>query len=141
MIRRFVRLPILMMVVISALLAACFGPMENDISCEDFQQNPTTSETFELEVGKEFLVTLGSNAAAGGRWSYVIAIPSVVGQVNHEFLVPDESTSASGYDGTEVWSFEGLSEGKTEISFNNSYRKDEWSFSIIVDVGDYGFFW
>lgn len=145
MIRHVSRLGILTLGVFSAfLLTACGGGARTiEVKCDDFQQTSTVTREIEITIDETFEILLCSNPSTGFSWnSPLISDASLVGQVNHEFLAPQEDKP--GAPGKDKWSFRGTSKGNSEISIEYvrlgaSGVSAEWSFTISVTVVDHGF--
>ncbi|MFC2070002.1 protease inhibitor I42 family protein [Chloroflexota bacterium] len=109
-----------------------------EIACDDFIENPTsTRNEFNMEVGDKVYIELCSNPTTGFKWSYKMTGDSAVKEEDYDFEEPDGDTP--GTSGIETWTFEGVSEGTTEISMEYSQPWDggikrEWTYSITITV-------
>ncbi|MFC2035398.1 protease inhibitor I42 family protein [Chloroflexota bacterium] len=113
-----------------------------EITCDEFSANNHFSQGMEVRVGEEFEVKLCSNPTTGFKWSEdsQISDPTVLKQKNHEFVGPEsEPPPPPGTPGQEIWIFETLKQGTTEIYFKYSRpweggEKSEWTFTMNVSV-------
>jgi inhibitor of cysteine peptidase len=110
-----------------------------EISCDDFMENPTISRNdFEIEIGDKVYVELCSNPTTGFEWSYEMSGDIAVMEEDHDFEEPEDENIVGGA-GKEVWTFEGVDEGTTEIfmEYNQSWDggiKQEWTYRITITV-------
>lgn len=110
------------------------------VSCDDFGQQNNITKQLTVSSGSSFTVTLCSNATTGYSWSESAQIsdPTVVEQVNHETIAP-ENTGLVGAPGTEVWTFKALKKGTGNIDVQYSQpweggEKGAWTFNLSVTV-------
>ncbi len=94
----------------------------------------------EVQVGETFEVKLCSNPTTGFQWSEEaqISAPAVLQQEDHNFIGP-ESEPPPGTPGQEVWTFEALKQGSSEIYLEYSRpweggEKGEWTCTVNVIV-------
>jgi inhibitor of cysteine peptidase len=138
------RLLLLFVLVIPVFwLTACApssGTTSVNVACNDFNAQPDISKQLTVPAGSTFTVTLCSNATTGFQWSEsaLIGDTSVVEQVSHEFVSP-ENTGAVGAAGSEVWTFKTLKKGTTTIHMDYSRpweggEKGTWTFDLTVTV-------
>lgn len=82
----------------------------------DVLKQSVITQSITLAVGNTLLVKLGSNYSTPYRWApdAKIGDPSIVKQINHEFVQP--TSDALGAPGTEVWTFSALKSGTTTIT-------------------------
>lgn len=131
-------------VILVVALAACSVASEEisvDISCDDFAANKHVINEFELPVGNEIVVTLCSNPTTGFSWEpAVISDGAVLKEVSHEFIGPEsDPPPPPGTPGQEVWTFETVKSGVTEVSLQYSRpweggEKAEWTYNFTVTV-------
>lgn len=126
---------------IAVLLSSCIvtsHDMEVDISCDDFWEEPHgLSDDFKAEIGDKIAVKLCSNPTTGYRWKYETIGKIVLKEEDYDFEEPDEDVV--GADGKEVWTFEAIEQGTTEIRMEYSRpweggEKAEWTYTIYVTV-------
>ena len=129
------------MVAISLCLFAC-SPKEAslEVSCDDFMELQHISKEVEVCVDGSLTVTLCSNLTTGFQWSEVAQISdqTILQQTSHEF-VPPEAKGVEGAAGKEVWTFEALKKGTTDVSMEYSRpweggEKATWTFDLTVVV-------
>jgi len=133
-----------LMVILAVSLVACSPASEKisvDISCDDFTASKHVINEFELPVGGEIVVTLCSNPTTGFEWEpAVISDEAVLKQVSHEYIGPESDPPPPlGTPGQEVWTFETLKAGTTEVSMQYSRpweggEKGEWTYNFTVTV-------
>jgi inhibitor of cysteine peptidase len=122
-------------------LVAC-APAGNSVtvSCDDFGNQNNITRQLTVSSGSSFTITLCSNATTGFSWleSAQISDPTVLKQVNHERIAP-ESTGLVGAPGNEVWTFNALKKGTSNIDLQYSQpweggQKGAWTFKLAVTV-------
>jgi len=138
------KLKILTCLIVIALmlpLTSCFVTSKDthvDISCDEFREHPTSIRNdFTIEVGDKVYVELCSNPTTGFKWSYKMTGDSAVSEEDYDFEEPD--SKLTGASGIETWTFEGISEGNTEILMEYSQPWDggikrEWTYRITITV-------
>ncbi len=111
-----------------------------EVSIDEFMKVKYISKQVEVPVGGVLTVTLGSNPTTGFKWSESanISDPTVVEQSEHKFVSP-EAEGIAGAPGKEVWTFEALKKGTTEVSMDYSRpweggEKGEWTFKLTAVV-------
>ena len=126
---------------ISVLLSSCIvtsHDWEADISCDDFWEEPDSlSNDFTVEIGDKITVKLCSNPSTGFKWEYETIGETVLKEEDYDFEEPD--SDIVGADGKEVWTFEAIKRGTTEIRMEYSRpweggEKAEWTYTIYVTV-------
>ena len=83
------------------------------------------AKTIDVELCKEFAVTLESNKTTGFGWDIAAPIDEkVIKFTGCEFIAAGTGLVGSG--GMEIWSFRGVCPGKTSISFKyiRQWEKD-----------------
>lgn len=110
-----------------------------NLTCDDFiSQNHIIGE-LSVKAGDSFTVTLCSNPTTGFQWeSAVITEPSVLTETNHQFFGPEDENLV-GAAGRDVWTFQALKKGTSNISIAYSRpweggEKAEWTFTAAVTV-------
>lgn len=110
-----------------------------NLTCDDFiSQNHIIGE-LSVKAGDSFTVTLCSNPTTGFQWeSAVITEPSVLTETNHQFFGPEDENMV-GAAGRDVWTFQALKKGTSNISIAYSRpweggEKVEWTFTAAVTV-------
>ncbi len=129
------------MVAILFLLSSCITSklMTVDISCDEFRANPhSISNEFEVEVGDKITVKLCSNPTTGFKWDYEIVGKAVLKEEDYDYEEPEDE-NLIGAPGTEVWTFEAVEVGSTEVHLEYSQPheggiKKEWTYTMQVTV-------
>jgi predicted secreted protein len=129
------------MVAILFLMSSCITSklMTVEISCDEFRANPhTISNDFEVEVGDKITVKLCSNPTTGFNWDYEIVGKAVLKEEDYDYEEPEDENLV-GASGTEVWTFEAVEIGSTEVhlEYSQPYEggiKKEWAYTMQVTV-------
>jgi predicted secreted protein len=108
-----------------------------EFSCDEFTDNHHRSGEFDVEVGDKIRLELCSNATTGFQWDYEITTENIVKEEDHDFESPEEDVP--GAAGVELWTFEAVGKGTTEIQMEYSQpweggMKAEWTYTITVTV-------
>ena len=109
-----------------------------EISCDEFNENPRGMiNDFELETGDKITVKLCSNASTGFQWEYRITSENVIKEEDHDFEEPKDDMP--GAPGVEVWTFEAVAKGTTEVQMEYSQPcegglKAEWTYTMKIKV-------
>ncbi|MCX5707306.1 MAG: protease inhibitor I42 family protein [Candidatus Omnitrophica bacterium] len=75
-----------------------------------------SSNKIQVEVGKQFAITLESNMTTGYQWQFARALDNtLITLVSLEYKRAKPKLVGSG--GKEIWTFKALKEGKATISF------------------------
>ena len=128
--------------VITLLLSSCWVTSRAigvEISCEDFTENPRSIiNEFELEIGDKITVKLCSNPTTGFQWKYEIIGDNVLKEEDHDFE-EREGEGVAGAAGKEVWTFEAVKQGTTEVRMEYSRpweggEQAEWTYTFTVTV-------
>ena len=123
------------------LLSSCIVTslnLEVDIACDKFWEEPDSlSDEFKVEIGDKITVKLCSNPTTGFKWGYETIGEIILKEEDHDFEEPD--SDIAGADGKEVWTFEAIEEGTTEIMMEYSRpweggEKAEWIYTMYVTV-------
>ena len=111
-----------------------------EVSCDDFTESQHINREVEVAVDGSLTVTLCSNPTTGFQWleSPQIGDQTVLQQTAHERISP-ESEPPPGTPGQEIWTFEALKKGTTDVSMEYSRlweggEKGEWTFDLTVVV-------
>ena len=127
--------------VMALLLSSCFVTSRDigvEILCDDFTENHRSIiNEFEVEIGDKITLELCSNPTTGFAWDYEMTVENVVKEEDHDFKEPDGSVV--GAAGVEVWTFEAVKEGITEVRMEYSQPwegglKAEWTYTMTVTV-------
>ncbi len=108
-----------------------------EISCDEFNNNHHQRNEFEVEVGDKIRVELCSNPTTGFQWYYETSTENVLKEEDHDFEEP--IGGVPGAAGKEVWTFEAVKTGTTEVSMEYSQPwegglKAEWTYNMTVMV-------
>ena len=108
-----------------------------ELSCEEFAENSHYSSDFELEVGDKIRLELCSNPTTGFQWDYQMTQEDVLKEEDHDY--EDPVSDAVGAAGLELWTFEAVEVGTTEILMAYSQpweggEKEEWTYTMNVTV-------
>ena len=137
-------IPVLVLLVLLLCLASCSpsSGVSVQASCDDFMklQTPAViSKNIQVPAGSSFTVTLCSNQTTGFQWSESAKISdqTVIGQTGHKFEPP--KGGLVGAAGQEVWTFETLKKGTSNVSMEYSRpweggEKGTWQFNLTVVV-------
>ena len=110
-----------------------------EISCDEFDENPhNIRNEFQVEIGDKITVKLCSNPTTGFQWKYETVGDIVLQVEDHDFEEP-EGEGVEGAAGKEVWTFEAVEKGTTEVRMEYSQPweggvKAEWTFTLAVTV-------
>jgi len=122
------------------LLSSCIVTSHDyniELSCEKFAENSHYSSDFELEVGDKIRLELCSNPTTGFQWEYQMTQENVLKEEDHDYEEPDGDVI--GAAGLELWTFEAVEEGTTEVLMTYSQpweggEKEEWTYTMTVTV-------
>ncbi len=109
-----------------------------EISYDEFCESNHRSGELEVEVGDKIRMELCSDPATGYKWDYETTEGNVLREEEHSFMEPEEDFS--GTSGMEVWTFEAVENGTTELRMEYSPRwegdvwKAEWTYTLTVIV-------
>ena len=108
-----------------------------EITCDQFNANPHLINNFQAEVGDKIRVNLCSNPTTGFEWAYQMSNEGVLQEEDHDFEESDGD--ALGAAGIELWTFEAIEKGTTEVSMEYSQPwegglKAEWTYTITITV-------
>ncbi len=122
------------------LLSSCIVTSHDfnvEISCDEFGESNHRSGEFEVEVGDKIRVELCSNPTTGFQWDYEMTIENVLKEEDHDFEEPEGD--GPGAAGIEIWAFEAVETGTTEVQMEYSQPwegglKSEWTYTVTVTV-------
>ena len=133
---------ILMSAIIAVLLlsTSCIVTSRDinvDISCDEFRAHNNVRNDFQVEVGDKIRAKLCSNQTTGFKWEYEMSNENVLNEEDYDFEEP--KGDVTGAAGIEVWTFEAISKGTTEVSMEYSRpweggEKAEWTYIMTVIV-------
>ena len=108
-----------------------------DISCDEFRAHNHVRNDFQVEIGDKIRAKLCSNPTTGFKWEYEMSNDNVLKKEDHDFEKP--KGDVSGAAGIEVWTFEAVEKGITEVRMEYSQpweggSKEEWTYTITVTV-------
>ena len=122
------------------LLSSCIVNSHDynvELSCDEFTENHHGRNEFEAEVGDKIRVALCSNPTTGFQWDYKTTIENVVKEEDHDFEEP--GGDVTGAAGKELWTFEAIEIGATEVRMEYSQPwegglKSEWTYILYITV-------
>ena len=124
---------------VTVLLSSCVTSYDFnvEISCDDFGETNHRTGEFEVEVGDKIRVELCSNQTAGFQWDYEMTVENVLSEEDHDFEEPEGDVP--GAAGTELWTFEAIETGTTEVRMEYSQPwegglKSVWTYNMTVIV-------
>ena len=108
-----------------------------EITCDQFNESHHARSEFDAEIGDKIRVKLCSNPTTGFQWECEMSVEDVLKEEDHDFEEP--AGDVAGAAGTEVWTFEAVEKGTTEVSMEYSQPwegglKAEWTYTITVTV-------
>jgi predicted secreted protein len=122
------------------LLSSCIVTSHDfnvEISCDEFGEINHRSGEFGVEVGDKIRVKLCSNQTAGFQWDYEMTVENVLMEEDHDFEEPEGDVP--GAAGIEIWTFEAVETGTTEVQMEYSQPwegglKSKWTYNMTVTV-------
>ena len=125
---------------IASLLSSCIVTSHDykvDISCDEFVENNHRSGDYKLEIGDKIRLELCSNPTTGFQWDYEMTKENVMKEEDHDF--EGSRTDLPGAPSIELWTFEAIDKGTTELNMEYSQPwdggiKKEWSYTLQVTV-------
>lgn len=122
------------------LLSSCIVTsydFEVEISCDEFGESNHRSGEFDVEIGDKVRVKLCSNPTTGSQWDYEMTVVNVLREEDHDFEEPEGDVP--GAAGIEIWTFEAVETGTTEVQMEYSQPgegglKSEWTYNMTVTV-------
>lgn len=109
-----------------------------EVSCDQFGANNHRSSEFEVEVGDKIRVELCSNRTTGFEWTHEMVGDNVLREEDRDFEEAEDE-GVVGAAGKDLWTFEAIEKGTTEVSMEYSQPWDggikaEWTFELTVVV-------
>ena len=109
-----------------------------EISCDEFYENRDIRNEFQVEIGDKIRVKLCSNPTTGFEWKYETIGKIVLEEEDYDFEEPGEE-GVAGAAGKEVWTFEAIEKGTTELRMEYSRlweggEQAEWTYTMTVTV-------
>jgi len=131
---------IFIMLAFILLLPSCFVTSRDinvNISCDDFRAHNHVRNDFQVKIGDKIRAKLCSNPTTGFKWEYEISNDNVLKEEDYDFEEP--GSDVPGAAGVEVWTFEAVEKGTTEVRMEYSQPwegglKKEWTYTITVTV-------
>jgi predicted secreted protein len=122
------------------LLSSCIVTSHDfnvEIPCDEFGENNHRSGEFDVEVGDKIIMKLCSDPTAGFQWDYEMTVENVLKEEDHDFEEPEGDVP--GAAGIEVWTFEAVELGTTEVQMEYSQPseggvKSKWTYNVTVTV-------
>jgi len=108
-----------------------------EISCDEFADWNHLRGDFEVAVGDKIRVELCSNPTTGFQWGYEMTIENVLEEEDHDF--EESEADVAGAAGIEIWTFEAVEAGETEVQMEYSQPwegglKSEWTYTMTVMI-------
>jgi predicted secreted protein len=130
---------IFLMLITSLSLSSCITSRDInvDITCDQFNENHHMRNEFQVEIGDKIRAKLCSNATTGFKWEYEMSNENVLNEEDYDFEEP--KGDVVGAAGIEVWTFEAVNKGTTEVRMAYSQpweggEKEVWTYSVTVKV-------
>ena len=131
---------IFLMLAASLSLSSCIITSHDinvEINCAQFNENHHAKNEFQMEIGDKIRVKLCSNPTTGFQWDYEMSGDNVLKEEDHDFEEP--AGDLLGAAGTEVWAFEAVSKGVTEVRMFYSQpweggKKEVLTYNMTVTV-------
>jgi len=127
------------MLAASLWLSSCITSRDIniEITCDQFNENHHTRNEFQVEIGDKIRVKMCSNPTTGFQWEYETSDENVLKEEDHDFEEPEGDVL--GAAGIEVWTFEAVEKGTTEVLMEYSQQwegglKAEWTYTMTVTV-------
>lgn len=127
-------------IFLAPLLSGCYFacvPAIVDVGCDELTQQKHVSRQIDVCPGYTVTVYLCSNPSTGFNWSEsaVIGNQSVIRQISHEFIAPQEPNL--GAPGKEMWFFKTGEKGTSTVEMEYSRPGEdggmpEWTFTLTV---------
>jgi len=133
---------VFIMLAVSLSLLSCIVTSRAigvEISCDEFNEDPNSIRNeFQAEIGDKITVKLCSNPTTGFQWKYEIIGNIVLKEEDYDFEEAEEE-GLIGAAGREVWTFEAIEKGTTEVRMEYSRaweggEQAEWTYTMIVTV-------
>ena len=133
---------VLIVLMLAALLSllSCIVTSRDvnvDISCDEFRAHNHVRNDFQVEIGDKIRAKLCSNPTTGFKWEYEMSNETVLKEEDYDFEEP--KVDVPGAAGIEVWTFEAVEKGTTEVLMEYSQPwegglKAEWTYTMTVTV-------
>ena len=128
------------MVTMVFLLSSCIVTSYDynvEISCDEFGSYNHMSGDFDVGIGDKIRIKLCSNPTTGFQWAYEMTMDNVVKEEDHDFEAPE--AAIPGATGKEIWTFEAVDTGTTEVQLEYSQPwegglKSEWTYTMRITV-------
>jgi len=127
----------LLVVLISASCFITSRDISVDLSCDQLNDESNIINEFRMESGDKLRIRLCSNPSTGFEWTCIIKDNNVIKEEDHDY--EEDNTGNAGSAGVEMWTFEAVAKGITEINMAYSQpweggEKDVWTYKISVVV-------
>jgi len=139
-----IRLIIIMVGVLGLVVLIFFALSANtslEVACDDFTaQGGNVTKEVEIDRWSDFLiVSLCSNPTTGFKWELIeVTDQDVLVYESDEYVAPEDE-GVVGAAGKEVWTFNVLKAGSSNITME--YRRpwedgeeSEWTFALVANV-------
>ena len=108
-----------------------------EITCDQFNENHHARNEFQVEIGDKIRAKLCSNPTTGFKWEYTMSVEDVLKEEDYD--LEESKSDVPGTAGIEVWTFEAVEKGTTEVRLEYSQPwegglKEEWTYTITVTV-------
>ena len=130
---------IFLMLAASLTVSSCITSRDInvEINCDQFNESHHTRNEFQVEIGDKIRVKICSNPTTGFEWNYETTVEGVLREEDHDFEEPKEDVP--GAAGIEVWTFEAVGKGTTEVRLTYSQpweggEKEVWTYTMTVTV-------
>ena len=131
---------IFLMLTTSLSLLSCIVTSRDinvDISCDEFRANNHVRNDFQVEIGDKIRAKLCSNPTTGFKWEYEMGNENVLKEEDYDYEEP--KSNVPGAAGIEVWTFEAVEKGTTEVCMEYSQPwegglKKELTYYITITV-------
>ena len=130
---------IFLMLITSLSLSSCITSrhINVDITCDQFNENHHMRNEFQVEIGDKIRAKLCLNPTTGFKWEYEMSNENVLNEEDYDFEEP--KGDVVGAPGIEVWTFEAVSKGTTEVRMAYSQpweggEKEVWTYTIAATV-------
>lgn len=102
------------LMVVTPVSANSGAATKKEIALAEVSSKKATTDQIEVAAGREFKVTLASNATTGYHWELAAPLDeAIVKLVNSEYQAPKTGLIGSG--GHEIWTFRAVARGQTVI--------------------------
>ena len=130
---------IFVVLVASLSLSSCITSRDInvEITCDQFHENHHMRNDFQVKIGDKIRTKLCSNPITGFKWEYEMSNENVLKEEDYDFEEPE--SDGVGAPGIEVWTFEAVAKGTTEVHLAYSQpweggEKEVWTYTITVTV-------